>query len=136
METNFSHVVKGDKPEDVYNTGAMRDNQIGKGRYDLISPIALKRLAIHMENGARRYADRNWEKGLPLNRYYDSAMRHMQRYLLDRMLGKDHEEDHLAAAMWNIHCLIHTEEMIGLGLLPDELDNLPNLNHEDREENL
>ena len=35
------------------------------------------------------------------------------------------DEDHLAAARWNIGGMIHTEEMIGRGLLPGELDDLP-----------
>lgn len=36
------------------------------------------------------------------------------------------DEDHLGAAMWNIHSLIHTEEVIDRGILPKELDDLPN----------
>ena len=56
-----------------FETGAVRDTTTGKGRYDLLSPIAIKRLAQHFENGGLKYKDRNWEKGIPLKRFLDSA---------------------------------------------------------------
>ena len=87
-----------------FETGAVRDIQTGKGRYDLLSPIAIKRLAQHMENGAAKYSDRNWEKRIPIHSFVDSAIRHLFNYL-----DGDKTEDHLAAAMWNCHCAIHTE---------------------------
>lgn len=105
-------------------TGSQRDSHEGKGRYDLITPVALKRLAIHYENGAKKYDDNNWMKGQPLHVFLDSALRHINTYRLNTMLGKPQEEDHLAAALWNIAALIHTEEMIALGKLPKELDDL------------
>lgn len=80
----------------------------------------MQRDAQHMENGAVKYGDRNWEKGQPLSRYLDSAMRHIQKYLMGHR-----EEDHMAAARWNIGALMHTEEMIRRGLLPAELNDLP-----------
>lgn len=86
---------------------AMREPSIGKGRYDLISPIALKRIAQHYENGAKKYEDRNWEKGMPLSRCLDSAMRHLQQLIA----GMD-DEDHAAAVCWNVMAFIHIKEMI------------------------
>jgi len=61
------------------------------------------------------------EKGQPLSRYFDSAIRHMYGFLAGL-----NDEDHLAAARWNIACIIHTEEMIERGILPEELNDLPN----------
>lgn len=104
----------------VFDTGAQRDIQSGKGRFDLLSPIATKRRAQHYENGARKYNDRNWEKGIPLHSFIDSALRHIFAYL-----EGDRSEDHLAAAGWNIDGCIHTEEMIDRGVLPQELNDLP-----------
>lgn len=89
-----------------YTTGATREPSTGKGRYDLISPIALMRLARHYENGAIKYTDRNWEKGIPISRCIDSAMRHLTQY----MAGWNNE-DHLAAVMWNIAAIMHFEEL-------------------------
>lgn len=103
-----------------FATGSVRDVRTGKGRFDLISPIALRRLAVHLENGMTKYGERNWEKGQPLMSYMDSALRHLNVYI-----EGDRSEDHLAAAMWNIHCFIHTEEMINRQLLPGSLDDRP-----------
>ncbi len=103
-----------------FETGATREITNNKGRFDLISPIFLIRLAKHYQNGAKKYSERNWEKGLPLNSYIDSALRHLITYL-----EGCREEDHLAAAAWNIACLIHTEEMIKRSKLSSDLNNLP-----------
>jgi hypothetical protein len=100
------------------STGSRRDTRQHKGRFDLISPIVMMRLARHMENGSEKYGDRNWEMGQPLLRYWDSAVRHMNEWLMGYT-----EEDHLAAALWNIHGLMHTLVMIEHGDLPKDLDD-------------
>ncbi len=102
-------------------SGAVRDIRIGKGRYDLFSPIALRRVAGVNERGAVKYDDRNWEKGMPICRFLDSAIRHIFQDLEGLR-----DEDHLAQAAWNLLAAIHTEEMISRGLMPKELDNRPN----------
>jgi len=113
--------VKDSGERRKFGTGAVRDMALGKGRYDLISPLAMKRLAKHYQNGSLKYGDRNWEKGIPLNSYLDSAMRHLFNYLEGLR-----DEDHLSACLWNVSALIHMEEMIERGLMPKELNNLPN----------
>lgn len=112
--------VKDSGSKQEYETGSQRDNPMGKGRYDLITPIALERLAQHYENGARKYADRNWEKGQPLSRYVDAALRHINKWRLGHR-----DEDHLIAAVWNLMGLVHTEEMVQRGVLPTELCDIP-----------
>lgn len=112
-------VVKDSGQRQSFDTGSVRDIRIGKGRFDLISPIALRRLAIHYENGALKYGERNWEKGQDLSRYLDSAMRHMNCYM-----GGMRDEDHLVAVCWNLFACIHTEELINNGKLPKYLDNV------------
>ena len=64
-----------------FNTGAQRDVVTDKGRYDLISPIMIERLAKLLQRGAEKYNDRNWEKGMPLSVYMDSGMRHLYKFL-------------------------------------------------------
>lgn len=115
-----------------FKTGAVRENASGKGRYDLISPIMLQRLAIVMEKGVtiKGYDPRNWEKGMPLHRYIDSALRHINQHLEGLR-----DEDHLAQAIFNLMACIHTEEMIKRGRLPKELDDLPNYIGERNEKN-
>jgi hypothetical protein len=108
-----------------FATGSVRDRRAGKGRFDLMSPIVAKRDAIHLENGALKYGDRNWEKGQPVMTYFDSARRHLESWLECILLGVPEDEDHLAAARWNIAGIIHTLVMIDKGMLPRELDNRP-----------
>jgi hypothetical protein len=100
----------------TYDTGAMREPSTNKGAYELVSPFALERIAIWYELGARKYADRNWEKGIPFNRLIQSAIRHLIRW----MKG-DREEDHLAAVCWNVMAMMHFQET-GQA---DELNNYP-----------
>ena len=103
-----------------FATGAVRDAVGGKGAYHLLQPHAIYRIARTLEKGADKYAERNWEKGIPLSRFADSGMRHFLQFLA----GYD-DEDHLAQAMWNLLCLCETEYRIQEGVLPKELDDLP-----------
>jgi hypothetical protein len=100
-------------------TGSVRDQAVGKGRYDLLPPYSIKRLAQHFENGAAKYGDRNWELGQPLSWYIDSAIRHG----FNVSAGMK-DEDHVAAAAWNWLAFMFTAEQIRLGKLPAELDNI------------
>ena len=110
-----------------FDSGAVRSVAVGKGMFDLLSFWALRRLAIHMENGCKsKYLPRNWEKGLPLSRFVDSAIRHL--YM--GMSGMK-DEDHFAAAFWNIHGFLHIQEMIRMDKLPKELDDLPDYGDDD-----
>lgn len=115
----FTAVVGGDDRE-KYQTGAVRQPSTGKGRFDLVPAYPHKRLAQHYENGAVKYADRNWEKGIPLGRFMDSAERHIQQFK-----DGDRTEDHLAAVLWNIYGYLHTEREIREGRLPQELRTVP-----------
>lgn len=102
---------------------AIREPSEGKGRFDLITPFGLERLAKWYELGAKKYSDRNWEKGIPFSRYFDSAMRHMSKFIMGRT-----DEDHLAAAVWNLMAIMHHQE-----LGQTELDDLPHYIKEDRD---
>ena len=114
-------VIKDSGQRQKFETGSVRDTNIGKGRFDLLPMRALARLARHFEGGALKYGDRNWEKGQPISRYCDSAMRHLCKYIQGQR-----DEDHLIAAAWNIMCAADTEGRIADGLLPEELNDVPN----------
>lgn len=104
-----------------FDTGAIRDNNQGKGRFDLIPPQALLREARHFQIGAEKYGERNWEQGQPINVLIDSAIRHLVKYIEGY-----NDEDHLAAARWNIGCAMHFEKhMPEMQTLPMR-KNLPN----------
>lgn len=55
----------------------------------------------HFEDGARKYGENNWQKGLPVNCYIDSAIRHYLKYRRG-----DTDEPHARAFVWNIMCCI------------------------------
>ena len=105
---------------EAFDTGSQRDSEEGKGCPDLLPMHALHRLCVYYENGARKYEDRNWEKGQPLTRYWRSAFRHLCKYMEGRR-----DEDHMAAACWNILSFIETENRIRLGFLDPVLDDMP-----------
>lgn len=88
-----------------FASGAVRDMHEGKGRCDLLPMCVLLRLAKHYEQGAKKYTDRNWERGIPAHSFADSALRHLFKYL-DGWT----DEDHLIAAVWNLCGLAWTEE--------------------------
>jgi hypothetical protein len=104
-----------------FNTGAVRDTAEGKGRYDLLPPAAIYAVSRIFEEGCKKYGERNFESGIPLCRYIDSALRH----IFNHLEGK-RDEKHIVQAAWNLLAYIHTATMIERGLLPAELNNLPN----------
>jgi hypothetical protein len=111
--------VKDSGERQQFVTGAVRDAQTGKGMPHLLPTHALFRLALHFENGAKKYGPNNWRKGIPLSRYLDSCFRHWCA-VRDGL----HDEDHCAAVMWNIACFIETAYMIQENKLPQELDDI------------
>ena len=60
---------------------------------------AVLEYAVHLEEGAKKYGDRNWQKGIPTERYVDSAVRHYLKYLRG-----DSDERHDRAFIWNLLC--------------------------------
>jgi len=104
----------------AFSTGAIRDTAEGKPRIDLISPFALRRLGAWLAKGAEKYAERNWEAGIPMQRCVESLCRHVES-----IKAGENDEDHLAAAMCNTMFLLHYEEMIARGVLPKGLDDRP-----------
>ena len=58
---------------------------------------ALLEVAKHYEDGAKKYGERNWEKGILAHSYVDSAIRHLTKW---RMGFTD--EPHDRAFLWNI----------------------------------
>jgi hypothetical protein len=113
------------KEKQDYGTGATRDAVKGKGRFDLIPDLALTRLAGVYERGGLNHGDRNWEQGLPLSRMIDSATRHLTQYKMSKYTPELDDEDHLAHAAWNILGIMHVDDMIKRGSLPEKLDDLP-----------
>ncbi len=88
-----------------FDTGAVRDMSEGKGDMYSLPPAAILRLSKHYERGAKKYGRLNYMKGIPISSFMCSALRHTFQYLD----GQD-DEDHLAAAAFNILGAIQMEE--------------------------
>lgn len=65
----------------------------------------LLEVSKHFEEGAKKYGEHNWQKGIPTHCYVDSAVRHYLKYLRG-----DTDEPHDRAFVWNILCCIWTCE--------------------------
>jgi hypothetical protein len=59
--------------------------------------------AKQFEEGAKKYGEYNWQKGIPTHCYIDSAVRHYLKWLRG-----DKDEPHDRAFCWNILCCIWT----------------------------
>lgn len=108
-------ILKDSGSRREFSTGAVRDTASDKERPDLISPFAMRRVGRWMGMGAKKYGDRNWEKGMPFSVLFASLMRHALKYAMGWR-----DEDHLAAIVFNAQAIIHFEEMG-----KTELDDMP-----------
>jgi len=99
-----------------FEGGAVRDTQQGKPRFDLIPPAPLERLAMLYARGAEKYDEHNWVKGIPVSRCMASLMRHVHQFYKG-----DKDEDHGAAILFNVMCIMHYEE-VGRSDIDDSFD--------------
>lgn len=89
----------------AYKSGVKLDSiQTLNSEYTTFFFNTLWELAKHYENGALKYEARNWEKGLPLHSFIDSALRHLTKV----MVGLE-DEPHNIAFLWNIVCAMYTK---------------------------
>lgn len=72
-------------------------------RWDVFT--MLLEVSKHYEDGAKKYDERNWEKGIPLHCYIDSGVRHYLKYLRG-----DTDEPHDRAFVWNLLGAIWTQK--------------------------
>ena len=98
-----------------FTTGAVRDDE-GDDKEDYIESISwltMKRYAKYMTKMSSKYGRGNWVKGIPIDAYERSMMRHIQKYLSSKYYGVEVEPecDHLSAALFNLQGLIHEEEV-------------------------
>ena len=155
MDTNNLSPLKDSGERRQFDTGAVRDIQVGKGRCDLLpldviaeivsedSPAAadvlrqidkylwtkdvshlveacmifiedflhsssasmMLELSIHYEQGAMKYGERNWEKGIQTHSYIDSGVRHLLK-----CIRRDDDEPHFRAFLWNMAGAIWNEK--------------------------
>ena len=85
--------------ETVYLYEALYEFSLIAYQCDLIT-MALE-VAKHYEAGCAKYGENNWQKGIPVNCYIDSAVRHYLKWLRG-----DKDEAHHLAFVWNLMCCI------------------------------
>lgn len=80
---------------------------------------AMLEVSKHYEDGCKKYGERNWEKGIPLHCYIDSAIRHYFKFLRG-----DKDEPHDRAFIWNMLGALWTHnnkpELIDLPFMEDK----------------
>jgi hypothetical protein len=96
-----------------FTTGAIRDDDQTKEDYiETISWTAFKRYAQYMTGKKKKYGAGNFKKGIPIESYEQSLLRHVQKYLENKYEGGtvEKEEDHLSAMVFNIFGILHEEQ--------------------------
>lgn len=117
MDNKFDYEVLDTGYRQEFPTGAVRDTG-DKPRVDLVSPFFLERLGEWLRIGAKKYGERNWEKGMPISRFLASLERHLTAYKQAMYTGES-IEDHLAAVAFNLMAIIHFEELALLNNDPE-----------------
>ncbi len=86
--------------KETFTSGAQKE-VLDKPRYDLIPPEAMQALAEIYSLGAKKYSDRNWEKGIPFSVCIGAAKRHLAKFELGEMDNvDDNGYEHVGHAMW------------------------------------
>ena len=96
---NPTNMPKMGEVERVSETGA-RKADVGKLRYDLLPPDAIREVARVYTIGARKYADRNWEKGMEYSRLIGALKRHLNAWEAGEEYDPTDGQHHLASVAW------------------------------------
>ena len=102
------------KKRTQFKTGAVRDSN--EGKLDFVEPVsftAMHRYIGYMTEKKKKYGSGNFKKGIPIESYEKSLMRHIDKYFRNKYEGGQDElnEDHLAAMLFNVFGIIHEEEI-------------------------
>ena len=74
-------------------------------RFSLVSPEMEWALASHYGVGARKYADRNWERGYRWSLSYDALRRHLAEWMLGEDTDAETGTHHLICVIWHATAL-------------------------------
>ena len=90
-------------------TGGAKHSE-GKIPYHLIPVDCLKYLGLVLQHGAKKYSERNWEKGLSFSDVYRAALGHLMEFYDGNDLdgGEDGSGlEHLGHALCSVMFLLH-----------------------------
>ena len=80
---------------------------------ELTIPQCLLEVSMHYKQGAEKYGERNWEKGIPLHSYIDSGVRHFLKYI-DGQTDERHDRAFIFNMLGAIWTMEHRPEMIDI----------------------
>lgn len=105
-ENSSTEIVKADG-------GGLRFDS-GKLRLDLLPPEWELELARITTEGSKKYAPRNWERGMPWTKMIGCFRRHFLKFMMGEKYDKETGCHHLALAAWNLLALM-SYDMRGVG---------------------
>ena len=99
--TDIEHYIRTGKKDFLWDAmEEFREDTVCGNEYSVILDVS-----HHYEEGAKKYKERNWEQGIPLHSFIDSAIRHYLKYRLDYV-----DERHDRAFYWNLLGALWTQE--------------------------
>lgn len=105
---NIACFMKTGAEADLYNAVIDFCDEKGWSFSDCILEVSM-----HYKQGAEKYGERNWEKGIKLHSYIDSGVRHFLKYI-----DGQQDERHDRAFVWNmlgaIWTMNHRPKMIDI----------------------
>ena len=94
-------------PDDLAQ-GAKYDKD--KLRFDLIPVRPLAKIAWVFTMGAKKYAERNWEKGIKFGRLFGALIRHSWLWWAGETYDQEDGQHHLSSVAWIAMVLMELEE--------------------------
>ncbi len=87
-----------------------RKDDTGKARFDLFPVKPLFKVAEVYTIGAKKYDDRNWERGIKWGRIFAAMLRHAWNWWRGEKLDPEDGQHHLASVAWCALTLMEFEE--------------------------
>lgn len=78
----------------------------GKSRVDLLPPDALIALGEVYAFGCEKYAERNWERGMPWSKVLGPMLRHTYKFMMGYDIDKESGLYHAQHIAWNAVALL------------------------------
>lgn len=98
----FNHIHRFQTEGGVHNLSYALGSFFHISNWETLADMFID-VSKHFEEGAKKYGEYNWQKGIPTHCYVDSAIRHYLKWLRG-----DEDEPHDRAFVWNILCCIWT----------------------------
>jgi len=94
-----------------FETGSVRDSNVGKPRVADLLPYTRQRFGYHMLLGAEKYGEGNFELGQPDKSSFESIHRH-----LASLEAGDKSEDHASAIIFGLQLVMQNQQRDGVAI--------------------